>query len=51
MKKRILLILAMASVYVWIRRLQRSVVADHTAADKAESGWAGEGGANPAPSV
>jgi hypothetical protein len=48
--KRALFVLAMAGIYIWIRRLQQ--VAPQKKSDHAaESEWANEGGANPAPSV
>ena len=52
MTKRILLICAMAGIYIWIRRLQTAApVAGPSASHKAEAEWASEGGANPAASV
>ncbi len=51
MFKHALLVLAMAGVYIWIRRQQDAGVSlkktDHTA----EAEWANEGGANAASSV
>jgi hypothetical protein len=52
MIKRTMLIVAMAGVYVWIRRLRQSAAATEKMVNhKAESDWASEGGANPAATV
>ena len=52
MRKQALILLAMAGVYVWIRRRQRDNLVPVKGADHAaEAEWANEGGANPDVSV
>jgi hypothetical protein len=51
MIKRALLLLAMAGVYVWIRRQQQAIVPTKDDDHAAEAEWASEGGANPSASV
>lgn len=51
MFKRALLVLAIAGVYVWIRRQQDAVLSLKKIDHSAEAEWANEGGANPAPTV
>ena len=51
MFKRALLLLAMAGIYIWIRRQQDAGDSPKNTDHSAEAEWANEGGANPAPSV
>jgi hypothetical protein len=49
--KRVFTVLAMAGIYLWIRRKQRQLLDAPSRHDLAEASWASEGGANPSPSV
>lgn len=51
MIKRALVVLAMAGIYVWIRRQQQRLAQVAEPEHAAEADWANEGGANPAPTV
>jgi hypothetical protein len=51
MIKRTLLLLAIAGIYIWIRRNQQSAAPVKEAERAAESEWANEGGANPSPTA
>jgi hypothetical protein len=52
MVKRILLMTAMAGIYMWIRRLQAATTPTRKEDDTtAEATWANEGGNSPSPSV
>jgi hypothetical protein len=49
--KRVLMVLAMAGIYLWIRRIQEDLSRPSPQEDKAEATWASEGGANPSAAV
>jgi len=51
MVKQVLAVLAMAGIYVWIRRQQQNLAPVAKPEHTAEADWANEGGANPAPAV
>jgi|HubBroStandDraft_5_1064220.scaffolds.fasta_scaffold160869_2 hypothetical protein len=49
--RRALTILAMAGIYLWIRRHQQRLLAPPTRDREAEANWANEGGGNSSTSV
>jgi hypothetical protein len=49
--KRALMILAMAGIYIWVRRKQQQLLDSPSRHELAEAAWASEGGANPSPAV
>lgn len=51
MIRRTILMIAVAGIYVWMRRRQQAGAAEVMEDHEAQASWASEGGANPATSV